>query len=71
MLRALAVSRKAWVLLIAIVGVVAMNIAGRVNGEDALSFIKWMVVAWFGAVAAEDAAKKMSAGNPGGEDEKK
>jgi len=62
MLGALVQSRKAWVLLLAIAGVVVMNVAGRVSGEEALSFIKWLTAAWFGAVAVEDAAKKMSGG---------
>jgi hypothetical protein len=51
-------SRKAWVLLLAIIGVVVMNVVGRIDHKDALDFIKWIVMAWLGAVAAEDAAAK-------------
>ena len=61
MIGALVRSRKAWVLLLAIVGVVAMNLAGRVAGVEALGFIKWIVAAWLGAVALEDSAAKIAA----------
>ena len=64
MLRALVTSRKAWVLLLAIVGVVAMNLAGKVTGSETLDFVKWLVGTWLAAVAAEDVAKKMTNGEP-------
>jgi hypothetical protein len=67
MLKALAKSRKAWVLLIAIVGVIAMNVAGRIDGTQAIDFIKWLVSAWFGAVALEDAALKLPMSPPSNE----
>lgn len=59
MFGSLARSRKAWVLLVALVGVVVMNALGRVDGAQALSAIKWLVSAWLGAVALEDAALKL------------
>jgi hypothetical protein len=66
-LSALVRSRKAWVLLLAVVGVVAMNLAGRIDGAQALDFVKWLVSAWFGAVALEDAAHKLPMTPPGSE----
>lgn len=55
----LAKSRKAWVVLVAAVGVIVMNVAGRVDGAQALEAIQWIVAAWLGAQAAEDAAAKL------------
>ncbi len=52
-------SRKAWVLLAATIGAVAMNLAGRVEGEKALEFIKWTVSTWLASQAAEDIAGKL------------
>lgn len=60
MLTAFFTSRKAWVLLLAVVGVAALNITGKVTGPEALDFVKWLVGTWFAAVAAEDVAKKMT-----------
>lgn len=64
MLSALVTSRKAWVLLLAVIGVVVMNVAGRVTGEQTIDVIKWLVSAWFGAVALEDAAEKHGTSQP-------
>jgi hypothetical protein len=61
MISSLATSRKAWVLLVAVVGAVVMNVAGRIDGEKALEFIKWIVMTWLGAQAYEDAHVKSSA----------
>lgn len=59
MVKALAQSRKAWVLLIAIVAVVGLTAMKMIDGAQALDFVKWLVVAWFGAVAIEDGAQKL------------
>ena len=59
---ALAQSRKAWVLLIAVAGVVAMNYLGRIDGPKALDFIGTLVAVWMGAQSLEDAAKKWAEG---------
>jgi len=68
-LRALASSRKAWVVLVAILGIIAMELAGKVAASDALEAIKWLVSAWLGAQAAEDAASRWGAASavPAGE----
>ncbi len=66
---ALAQSRKAWVVLAAVVGVIVMNVTGRVPGERALDFIKWIVMTWLGAQAAEDAAGKLLVPPKSGGDE--
>jgi hypothetical protein len=61
MIAGLASSRKAWVLLAAVVGAVVMNVAGRIDGDKALEFIKWLVMTWLGAQAYEDAHVKPAA----------
>lgn len=60
-LKAFAGSRKALVLSVAIIGVVALNIAGKIEVQAALDFIWKIVGIWMGAVAVEDAAAKTSA----------
>jgi hypothetical protein len=57
--KSLAQSRKAWVLLIAIACVSGLAYTGRIDGQVALEFVKWLVTAWFGAVALEDGAHKL------------
>lgn len=56
--QALLQSRKAWVVLLAVVGVVVMELVGKIGPRDALDAIKWLVSAWLGAQAAEDAASR-------------
>lgn len=51
-------SRKAWVVLLAIIGAVLLAALGRISAAESLEFVKWIVVAWLGAIAAEDAAEK-------------
>lgn len=51
-------SRKAWVVLFAIIGAIALAAMNRISAEASLEFVKWVVVAWLGAIAAEDAAEK-------------
>jgi len=55
-------SSKAWVVLAAIVGIVVMNVTGRIEGTQALEAITWVVAVWLGAVAIEDGAHKMQGG---------
>jgi len=55
-------SRKAVVLVFAIAGVVLMNCVGRIDGEKALDFIKWVVTAWLAAQALEDTGKHVGNG---------
>ncbi len=52
---------KALVVLVAIIGVIVMNILGRIEGKEALDFIKWLVVTLVGALALEKAAGKTAA----------
>jgi len=40
-----------------------MNVLGRIDGEHALSFIKWIVIANIGATALEDTAAKLRSGD--------
>jgi hypothetical protein len=49
---------------IACVGIIVMNVMGRVDGPTALNAILWMVGLVLGATAVEDAAKKVR-GNTG------
>lgn len=44
---------KSIVMVVAVVGACAMNVAGRVDGDKTLEFIKWIVMAWLGAEAWE------------------
>lgn len=58
MLKALVTSRKAWILLVCAAGVIALTVAGKATTSEALDFLKWLVAAWFGAVAYEDRSRK-------------
>lgn len=57
-IQTLLASRKAWVVLLAVVGVVVMELMGKISAKDALDALKWLVSAWLGAQAVEDAAEK-------------
>ncbi|HOA00819.1 MAG TPA: hypothetical protein PKI27_00775 [Dermatophilaceae bacterium] len=54
-------SRKALITMLAIVGIVVLAGLGRVAGEQALDFIKWIVTAWLAAQAYEDGRVKSAA----------
>jgi hypothetical protein len=54
-------SSAAIVLGLAVIGVIVMNVAGRVDGPTALDFIKWLVTFFFAKIAVEDAAAKIAA----------
>lgn len=60
---ALVNSRKAWIFLLAVVGAIAMNLAGRIDGEKAIDFVKWVVGFWMASQAWED-GKKHEGGTP-------
>lgn len=60
--RRLATSSTALLGILAIIGVIVMNVTGRVDSERALDFVKWIVVAYFTKVAVEDGAEKLGAG---------
>lgn len=64
MLSALVQSRKAWILLLAVAGAVAMNLLGRIDGDKALDFVKWCVSAWMAATAWEDGKKHENPPSP-------
>lgn len=53
-------SRKAMVGLSAIAAVTFLAHAGKVDGGQAMDFIKYVVMTFIGAQAVEDAAKHMS-----------
>lgn len=57
--RRLLTSSKAIVAGLAVIGVIVMNVTGRIDGAKALEFITWVILAYFGAHAAEDAAEKL------------
>lgn len=59
MLKAVAVSRKAWGAALALLVVGGLTLAGKVDGPVAVDFSKWIVGIWISAVAAEDVAKKI------------
>lgn len=65
MMSAMLTSRKAWVMVVCVVGAVVLNARGQIDGPQALDFIKWVVGAWLGAVAIEDGAKKLAPGASG------
>ena len=50
-------SRKFWVSIVAIGAVVTFAVMGRIAGDQALDFIKWVIGAWLGSQAATDVAK--------------
>lgn len=60
---ALAQSRKAWIFLLAVIGAVAMNLAGRIDSEKALDFVKWVVGFWMASQAWEDGKKHEAGGS--------
>jgi hypothetical protein len=62
--RRLASSSKAIVVAVAVAGVILMNVTGRIDGKNALDFIMWIVAAFIGATALEDAAEKRAGGAP-------
>lgn len=57
---------KSIVMVIAVIGVIVMNVVGRIEGQAALDFIWKIVVAWSAAEAYEKgkigAAEKTAAG---------
>lgn len=56
-------SSKGIILLVAIVAVAVLVGMDKVPSADALSFIKWVLAAFFGAVALEDGAEKLGRGS--------
>jgi hypothetical protein len=65
-LKRLAKSSAAIVLALAVTGAIVMAGIGRISGDQALDFIKWLVVAFFLKVGAEDAASKYAIGKASG-----
>lgn len=55
-------SSAALILALAVIGVIVMNVVGRIEGEVALDFIKWLVMAFFAKIAIEDGAAKYAIG---------
>ncbi len=51
-------SSKAWVVALAVVGIVLLAALGRVSEMQAIEQIKWLVIALLGAQGIEDAAHK-------------
>lgn len=58
--RRLLTSSKAIIAGLAVIGVIVMNVTGRIESAKALEFITWVLLAYFGAHAAEDAAEKLN-----------
>jgi hypothetical protein len=58
-------SRKAILSILGIVCVMYMSKSGQVSGTEALGFIKWVLMAWLGAQAAEDVAMHLKGSHPG------
>jgi hypothetical protein len=54
-------SRKAWVVMLALVAITVLASLGKVAGELAIDVIKWVVVTWLGAQAFEDSKVKSAA----------
>jgi hypothetical protein len=50
-------SRKFWVSIVAIGAVITFAVLGKVAGDQAMDFIKWIIGAWLGSQAATDVAK--------------
>jgi hypothetical protein len=48
-------SRKAIVMLFSIIAVSALAALGKIAGNDALDFVRWVVLVWIGSQAAVDA----------------
>lgn len=57
-------SRKAILSILGIAAAVYMSKTGQVAGPDALGFIKWILMAWLGAQAAEDVAMHLKGSHP-------
>ena len=53
-------SRKFIVTLVAVASVTALAIIGKIDGEKALDFARWVLGAWIVAQAGTDAAKSMT-----------
>ena len=51
-------SRKALIMLLAVVGAFLLAALGKVAGDQALEFVKWVVMTWLGAQAVVDAATR-------------
>ena len=58
-------SKKAIVMLIVVVAVTVLAALSKVQGQAALDFIKWVVMAWLGSQAVVDAAAKLPPKNGG------
>ena len=56
--RRLATSSTALLGILAIAAAITMSIYGRIEGQSALDFVKWVVIAYFTKVAVEDGAEK-------------
>jgi len=54
-------SRKFVIALVAVLIIVVLAVAGRIAGDQALDFIKWVVGAWIAGQAATDVASKLKA----------
>ena len=54
-------SSKAWVVCTAIVGVMVAEYLGKIPMTQAIDTVKWLVAAFVGATALEDAAAKVNA----------
>lgn len=64
-IKGLITSRKALVVALAVIGCIVMNVTGRIDGSQALEFVKWVVVTWLGAHAWEEGkAKTLEATKP-------
>jgi hypothetical protein len=53
-------SRKFIVTLIAITGVTVLAAIGKIDGDKALDFAKWVLGAWIAAQAGTDISKQLS-----------
>ncbi len=60
--RRLATSSAGILGVVAIAVALALALRGRVDGQVALDFVKWIVVAYFTKVAVEDGAEKLGGG---------
>lgn len=60
-LKNLAASRKALVMVAAVIAVTVLAGIGKLGSAPALDFIKWIVGIWLGAQAAEDMLVKPAA----------
>jgi hypothetical protein len=51
-------SRKALMMLAAVIAATTLASLGKVTGTEALEFVKWVVLVWIGAQAAVDAVTR-------------